>query len=198
MASKIRFPGRARKVVASVISGICALIAVGIIGYPAICANGTEQFNPKAYKGRTGKISLKYRGESSLLVRAKKDNKVMLLSTKNGIVTAPVGSYSIISYQAKATDKNKAAWVASASLSKPIAVEITANQTRQIDLGPPLVASVSVSDNGKRAYMNFKLTNAQGNHNYTITKTTGKTDPPGFRVLDSSGKSVWSGSFSYG
>ena len=198
MTSRVRFPRSIRKAIATIAISICALAAVGIIGYPGICANSIEKFNPNTYKGKIGKISLKYRGESTLFVRNQKSSKEMQLSTKNGIVIAPVGSYRITSYMAKGADKNKVSWIASASFKKPMTIEVTENRTKQVDLGPPLVASIRVRVDGDRANMSFKLTNEQGNHDYMISKTTGKTDPPGFKVIDESGKTVWSGSFAYG
>lgn len=192
-------PKNPRKIVTSVIAGVCALAAIGIIGYPASSGTiGIDRFNPKTYKGQTGKISLRHRGRSVLTAIDKTDRKFTEFSTSNGILLLPVGSYEILECKAIVTDKQKVDWSASMSPDDMLKIKITANETQQLDFGPPFVASIKVTTHGKKADMDLRLTTVQGNGNYIISKTNGKTNPPGFKVINSSGKVVWSGSFAYG
>jgi hypothetical protein len=77
-------------------------------------------------------------------------------------------------------------------------VYIVSNKTRRVNLGQPFVASISVKERSNKAYLDFKLTPSNGNYNCQISKEKGRTNPPGFKMIDSKGNVVWSGSFSYG
>jgi hypothetical protein len=192
----------------TVVGGIWCLFAVSIglfayvVSRQVSTARNVEAFNPAAYQGPTGKIVVPHQGDCSLEVYATDGasaRKRLQLSGKDGVLVAPVGTYVLGSCDLTARDAANREWSASCYPgSSSGRISVTANAPVNLDVGPPFTASVKVHSQGKsQVGMDYQLT-GRGGHSYTIEKNSGADDPPGFQVLDSSGKEVWHGTFAYG
>ncbi len=174
----------------AVVVTVCAALLLAAAIIPSVA---DRSFNPKTYKGKMGKITVQYSGESSLNVRDVKTRNVLVLSTKNGVFQAPVGTYELLSYFGKS-----GAWYfyCSSPLGGGKRITTKPNGNQKLNLGPPFTASVDVRPlNNNQVSMDFNLKSQNGDV-YIMRKDAG--DPPGFQVLDSNKKVIWSGSFRYG
>lgn len=196
-------------VVLTVIGGVWGLVVLGVVGlavyevheYSRVSDSGkVVDFDPAQYQGQTGSIVLSHKGESTLEIGGRDGGGRMRLSTSNGVLSAPVGTYNLFSYEAVGKDESGATWVASGSLSsrgrEPISVK--ANSTQTLELGPPFKASVTVKSTGRgSATLDMSLKGCDGNQ-YTISKKGGRGEPPSFQVLSKTGEVLWQGRFEYG
>ena len=177
-------------------AAFCALALV--IAGSSVLAASVKTFNPKTYKGKMGRISLTYAGECRLGLKDRRNGKIMMYSSRNGVVQAPVGSYKALRYEAVARDGD-GKWTAYCLtiLQTPV-IAVKANSTQKVALGPPFVASVDVSRTGRDSVsLGFNLAGA-GGHRYIIVKGDRNLEPPGFEMYDTSGRIVWQGNFKYG
>ena len=182
--------------------GVLALSGIGI-GVSAYRQVGqytkVEDFDPLQYQGPKGNIVVPHKGESSLEVTGD-GGKRMRLPTKDGVFVVPAGTYSPTSYKAVDKDSSGQEWEASSylSLPKPGKISVKDGSRQDLDVGPPFVASVSVSAKGQeQATLDLKLTGRDGNQ-YTISRKGRLREAPGFEVRDKSGEVVWQGKFAYG
>lgn len=195
----LRIRKGSRSIIPAAIMGICGVAILAIILAPAdaLLESNPTVFKPSSYKGKMGKISIAYKGQFILVAKNKKSSKTWQFSASKGVIQAPVGAYDLISYEAIAKDKQKAQWSAfSTSLNRSVTVK--ADAVQNLKIGPPYTASIAVTPNGRSEItLDFKLVGS-GNEPSTILKNTGTGNPPGFKVIDSSGKVLWQGSFKYG
>ncbi|MEN6371717.1 MAG: hypothetical protein ABFD64_06845 [Armatimonadota bacterium] len=188
-----------RKIMASVLAGVCALVAIGITSYSAKSGTlGFERFDPKTYKGKMGKVTLPYHGNAVLTTFSNSGRKISEYSTTNGVLLLPVGNHDVWGCDAIAKDKNNVSWTASISPGNTLKIDISANKAQKLNFGPPFIASIKVTKHGNKADLDLNVVTAQGNNKCVIKKSDGETDPPRFKVINSTGKVVWSGSFKYG
>jgi len=199
---KMKSAIRGTRTIHIAIPAVIALFVLTLIVVPMMGSTKTKtvQFNPKSYKGQMGKISTSFKGESLLRVRDKSDGTEYVLKSTNGVFQAPVGSYEVSSYEATAKDKAKAEWTAHSTsiASKVKSVTLKANTTCQLKIGPPLTASAkATTKSNNQASLSFSLVDDSGS-SFLISKDSGQTNPPGFKVLSKSGDVLWQGSFKYG
>ena len=104
--------------------GVWGVLALLFIIYSSILAKSiqkqyqAEDFNPAAYQeGNLGKITLPFKGESSITLRDQKSEKQIRFKTSDGFFQAPPGEYSLSSWIGTLTftDKNKSSWTKSTS-----------------------------------------------------------------------------------
>lgn len=186
-----------RNILPTLIAGICGVFLLSLVLVPtAALRDTTTVFKSAGYKGKTGKLSLTFTGKFSLVAKDKKSGKTWKLIASKGVILIPAGSYNLISYEAAANDKRKAAWIAGCgSLNRAITVK--ADSTQKLKLGPPFVASITISPKGSDVSMDLRFTGS-GNEQCTILKSSGVGDEPRFKVINASGAIMWQGSFKYG
>jgi hypothetical protein len=188
----------------TIIGIMWALGAMGlaVMGYVAIShlreALRVEDFDPAAFKGQTGSVTLPHQGESSLIVTDRKANKRLRLHVREGVAQAPVGDYKVDSYEISMKDKAGVTWTASHYSSPSQGLEISAASAAHLNLGPPFTARVEVNESpGGGTMLQFSLT-GPGGESYVMMSGRGRPALPRFEVLDPSGQVVWQGRFEYG
>ena len=146
---------------------------------------------------KTCKITVPHKGKSTLIVEDAKNRRMSTFVTTNSVFSVPEGDYQLVSYSAIAKDKNGIEWEAQCYFDNR-RIKAKPDDTIRLEVGPPFEASVQVAKKGSnKVEMNFVLT-GKGGDRYIISRRDGKSEPPGFQVLDESGKAVWNGSFKYG
>ncbi|NPV48331.1 MAG: hypothetical protein HPY69_15440 [Armatimonadetes bacterium] len=155
-------------------------------------------FDPQTHQGPTGTLTLNWKQPSTLNVRSKQGKEKYKLETKDGTFKLPPGTYAVESWSAKVTDSKGISWVLETRYPRNLqSLEVKADSTTQLALGPPLEASVLASAHGGSASFGFVLKDAAGN-DYTMVGSGKGAQPPGFEVTDETDKVVWSGKFEYG
>lgn len=153
---------------------------------------------PETFKGPVGTLTLAWKQPSTLNVRSKQGKQRHKVETKDGVFKLPPGTYAVESWSAKVTDSKGITWVLETRYPRHLqSLEVKADGTTQLALGPPLEASILASRQGGSANLGFMLRDAAGN-DYTLMSSGKGAQPPGFEVTDEAGKVVWSGKFEYG
>jgi hypothetical protein len=181
-------------------------LAVAVIAVAAavvwVTPGGTNRFDPRAYRGRMGKIVVPFKGESVLYLLKDKmsaASEPLELRTKNGTFTAPVGSFQPYVYYAVVRHNGRITWTAKSQLYRHKRIIVKANTTQQLAVGPPLDVSMEAHQQpGKTVYMTMESL-GRGGEDCTIEQSgTATGEPPSFQVISKAGKVVWSGKFRYG
>ena len=159
-----------------------------------------NEFDPARYEGEMGKIVLTYKGESALLVHNAAGGKLLRLSTRDGTLLAPVGSYTLVAHEARATDEKGVEWTATAYLMgrRSPTVTVAVGTPVQLEVGPPLKASVHVrgGDLGN-LLLDLRLL-GRGGDQYVISGKRGSRETQRFKIIGPSGDVVAQGKFEYG
>jgi hypothetical protein len=182
------------------VSGI-ALASVFFLTYRSMERKSEyAAFDPASFEGATGSIDVPGEGDVSLRLRCSDSGEQYQLGGQDGVLTAPVGSYSVTMYQRRITGSDGVTWRASASTLKGDSAGITVPEGGRVELrlGAPFSTKVqrrSLSD-GRQSF-NLGITGRCGNR-FSI-RAWGKTGvAPGFEAVSGSGEVVWSGKFAYG
>ncbi len=183
--------------------GVLALSVCGLAfyGYRQVAGySEVEDFDHTQYQGETGSIVVPYHGESSLVVADTESDKQIRLSTTDGTLIVPAGTYELFSYDVADEDENGTKWKASCYLfqlkSDKISVEPGSRQ--KLDIGPPFTAKVAAKSKGQgEVSFDMTLTGRDGCQ-YTISRAGESRKAPTFHVLGKSGNVLWKGSFTYG
>jgi len=190
-----------------VAGGAWGLVAVGIaiwLVYSLVTLSSRftpETFDPQEYAGETGKIVIAWQGPCELTLYPESGGEMLRLSSENGQFTAPTGRHSIASWTLRATDQSGSEW---SVIGRPgydwpeqkRTVGVNSTTPAQIDLQLPLRASINADVGGDDVSMGFSLSDGAGGQ-YTIS-SGGRDDPPGFEMMDGSGRVVLTGDFEYG
>jgi hypothetical protein len=189
-----------------VIGGLWGLVVLLGAGYGAYALRGTKSgytppvaFNAETHKGPVGTLTLDWKQASTLNVRGKQGKDKYKVDSTDGSFRLPAGTYMVESWNAKATDSKGIAWTLETRYPRNLQnFEVRAEGAAPLALGPPLEAAVSVGGSaGSSASFGFTLKDAAGN-DYAMMGTGTGTQPPGFEVVDETGKVVWSGKFEFG
>lgn len=188
-----------------IIGGLWGLVVLIGGGYAYYSLRGTQTastalttFDPQTNTGPAGTLTLEWDQPSTLNVRSKQGQEKYKLDTTDGTLKLPPGTYVVESWSAKTTDSKGLTWVLETRYPRSLqSLEVKADSTTQLAVGPPLEASVSASGSGGSASFSFVLKDAAGN-DYTMIGSGKGAQPPGFEVTDEADKVVWSGKFEYG
>lgn len=188
----------------TVIGGLwgLAVVAIGIVAgigiHQAIQAARPKTFNPAAYKGPVGTISLGYAGNADMNARLVKDNKYWRFSFVNGVAKAPAGVYRVRSIDLMAPGKENMAWSAYISpLPDDTELTVKAGSQATFKAGSPFTAQVSIDRvEGDKASFSLVVTDCC-NHTAAF-RNLEKKDIAGFQVLSKSGQILWKGQFQPG
>jgi len=167
---------------------------------PASTQPRIQSFDPAQHKGDTGQIVLAHKGRSELVVQDTRSGRVMRLSTTDGVLVAPAGTYRLVMYRAIATDQSNREWSARCSLRarSPRSITVQANGSQKLDVGPPFKARIEARRLPRdQVYFSFKLTGC-GGHDYQLLRGGRRAPAPQFQVTDGSGRVVSRGTFRYG
>lgn len=120
-------------------------------------------------------------------------------SFKDGRLSVPAGKYTIVSYTVGVPAKDGNRWLAVCSQFGPEAVvAVDAGKTARLDIGTGLTAVAVVSGaSAERANLDLRVEDS-GGRRFTIQQMAAGARQPGFIAIDSSGKTVWQGSFQFG
>lgn len=157
------------------------------------------RFDPKTHKGDTGRISVSVKGESSIIL-TNAAGDIVSLTSKTDQLIAPVGTYKWEVCYVRVRDSKSGKM--SQLVSRPPAgktprISVRKGSTTKLAMGLPLSASVAVKSVGpSRVQMDLNLV-GRGGERCTI-RHINRSDKPQFKVLNSSGRVVWTGSFEYG
>jgi hypothetical protein len=123
------------------------------------------------------------------------------VNSTNGVFVVPAGKYVFISYSMNATDAKGNTWRASAN-NGGSSVDVPAGEEQDVrlEVGPPLKASIEAGDAGNGSVSLDLFVTGAGDFKYSIyaNRSDGGVVKPGFRAVDSSGKTVWENVFEYG
>ena len=152
------------------------------------------EFNPRTYKGATGKIVVPtWKAAELTLMRDDRDSGMLSVKTSDGTFTVPTGKYLVISLS-RTVKHGAAGWTLSSSYDKPVSV--SRGSVVRLNAGQQLVASVKVLQGGSRVNMELQILGGAG-ESCTISEL-GSSKAPGFQVLSKQGKILWSGKFEAG
>lgn len=155
------------------------------------------QFDPRTYKGPTGKIVVpNWKTAELTLMRESGDSNGEILSVKtsDGTFTVPTGKYRVIDLSQTVKD-GAAGWTLSSSYEKPVSV--SRGSVVRLNAGQQLVASVKVVQGSRgRVDMDLQIL-GRGGESCSISEL-GNSKAPGFQVLSKQGKVLWSGKFEAG
>ena len=179
-----------------------AAVAFGAVGYRyASSALVPTDFNADSYHGTVGDIILPNKTPASLVLAKEKTLKRLRVEVSDGMAKAPVGSYKVERYLASATNRAGNEWTAEWNPDREESPTIVVGAAPvHLDVGPPFVVLVtSETQRSRAAVADFTLViTGAGNRPYTVTNHSARASPPGFQVLDNTGRVVWRGSFEYG
>ncbi|MBM4045817.1 MAG: hypothetical protein FJ279_11935 [Planctomycetes bacterium] len=193
-------------VVLTVVGGVWGLLAlclVGLIGWliwVGLRAMRVEDFDPRKYEGRMGRIALSHKAESELMLMGEKRGKRIRFKTADGAVLVPEGKYRPFEYATFSQDEAGAKWKASCYLFRGMAdsLSVSAESVSELAVGPPFTARVTVGkESAEEVALDLKVT-GQGGDGYTIRRADGKDEPPGFEVVGPDGKVVLRDRFKFG
>ena len=168
-----------------------------------VAAQGLVKFNPETYKGKAGKITVPYRGESMLYeikFNKRKNPTLTRFVTKNGTFTVPARKHEFKDYYAIVRSGGRLRWSALSSLyyGKLSKVTVKPGGSVAMNVGPPCAASIKVEQpDRKHVYMSLDLV-GRGGEDVQIQRHDAAIKKPGFQVLSSKGKVLTQGSFEYG
>jgi len=177
-------------------SGIPAPLLKPSASPPASDYPRFSQFDPRTYKGPTGKIVVPtWKTAALTLIREGGDSNGEMLSVKtsDGTFTVPTGKYMVINLSQTVKD-GAAGWTLSSSYEKPIT--LSRGSMVRLNAGQGLVGSVKVSQNGKQVNMALEIL-GRGGDLCTISGPA-SSKPAAFQVLSKQGKVLWSGKFEAG
>ena len=117
----------------------------------------------------------------------------------DGKASVVAGKYTVLQMNLTQWDEAGAEWAISGRGGKGGNFQILPDQTLQLQLGPPLKASIEVDQNNGTALMTFLLV-GRGEEVYAGgASKDGKMQPaPKFEILDETGKVLATGTFEYG
>jgi len=114
-----------------------------------------------------------------------------MLKSGNGVFKAPVGKYRLLGYDSPVTGRREP--IVSGRYRNPPVIAVTDGSTYRLKAGPPLVASIAVSQTGRNyVTMDLRLTGRGGEQCMISTKE------PRFQVLSKAGRVLQEGKFKYG
>jgi hypothetical protein len=156
-----------------------------------------SQFDPRTYKGPTGKIVVPtWKTANLTLMRegGSSESEILSVKTSDGTFTVPTGKYTVISLSQTVKD-GAAGWTLSSSYEKPVSV--SRGSVVRLNAGQQLVASVKVVESGRgRVNMDLQIV-GRGGESCSISEI-GSSKAPGFQVLSKQGKVLWNGKFEAG
>ncbi len=177
-------------------SGIPAPLLKPSASPPASDYPRFSQFDPRTYKGPTGKIVVPtWKTANLTLMREVRgsESEILSVKTSDGTFTVPTGKYMVISLSQTVKD-GAAGWTLSSSYEKPVSV--SRGSVVRLNAGQRLVASVKVLQGGGRVKMDLQIV-GRGGESCSISEI-GSSKAPGFQVLSKQGKVLWSGKFEAG
>ena len=190
-----------------VAGGAWGVVAIGIIAwlcytFATLSSRFTpETFDPARYSGETGQIIMARQGPCGLTLSPDRGGRMLRLSSEDGRFTAPAGRYRVASWELRATDQEGRQWSLTGrpGYDRPEqrgTLDVSSTIPARIDLKLPLRASINADVGGETISMGFVLSDGAGGQ-YTIS-SGGRDDPPGFEMLDGTGRVVLTGDFEYG
>lgn len=162
-------------------------------------SQGVTNFDPKAYKGKTGKITVPYRGESAIVTALTEPGKrtaYQKYDSKDGTFVVPVGRHRVMMYYAYVRSGRTVSWSA-AGRPRSLSANVVAGRSVSVNIGPPITASIKAQQMGKTLYLSLNMT-GRGGEEAQINRVIGRGKAPGFQVLSQQGKVLMQGSFRYG
>ena len=154
-------------------------------------------FDPAAYTGETGRITVDYEGSVMLEASAPNKDVRYRLTGDVGGIQAPVGDLLPYNLELRSAGEG-GTWTASSRLgrnNKPL--RVTAGDPVSLETGLPMTASVTVKQKASRQVaLDFKLQGKNG-ENYSI-RGPKRSQIPRFELRNQRGDIVLSGAFSYG
>ena len=201
-----KMPGGVAATAAGAVWGLLSIsvIAIGIAFYAfaqrqEAVATKVEAYDASQDQGSKGSIVLPFKGRSTLELIGE-GGKMVRLSTQDGTIAAPAGTFRPVSYEAIGKSEDGNEWAATCTLSSRSLGTLTVAEgsSQYLRVGPPFTASVSVKTKGQNeATLDLKLVGVDGNQ-YTIMRRDGRGEPPAFQVIALSGETLWQGKFEYG
>ncbi len=189
-----------------VLGGLWGLLVLLWAGYDTYSLRGMEPrgasstaFDPQTHEGPTGAFTLDWHRPSTLNVREKLGSGKYKVKSQDGALRLPVGTYTVESWNAEATDDKGLVWLLETRYPKsPETIKAKAEGTTALPYGSGLHARITTASAPRgAASFEFTLKDAAGN-TYSLMSRGQKAQPPGFEVTDQSGQVVWSGKFEYG
>jgi hypothetical protein len=157
-----------------------------------------REFDARHYDGKTGTVILSYNGRTELELQDQKNHERLLVFSTNGVLVAPVGSYSLSRCRLVAADEQEKQWDAYCFFrSAPRTFVVREDVPAQLDIGPPFTARVKAEkrSDGNHA-LSFILTDRADNQ-FAVYGPSPRI-PPSFETLSVDGRVVWTGKFQYG
>ena len=153
------------------------------------------QIDAARYKGKAGKIILPVKGDSFVYLYRPDTRKQTpyQLTSKDGVFKAPAGKYQLLMYYVTSKDRGRRGLMISGRYKKPITISVSRGSTYRLKAGPPITASIKVSQRGANAVTMDLLLTGCGGEQCTIS-----SKEPRFRVLSKAGKVLQEGKFKYG
>lgn len=196
------------------VSAAWGLLCLVLVGWPLLhLGEGDHQgrretFNPANHKGPVGKIMIPYQGSAKLTLRpavspgqkAKTKPGRLVLNTTDGTFIAPAGNYRLSEIEFTAPDAQGKNWEARAPFyerqNKDLVV--SADQTVQLEAGPPFKVTVPVLDiSGDMVVLDYDV-RGRGGDGFTLSHPDQLGNPPQFEVVNAKGQVVWSDKFEFG
>lgn len=185
--------------------GLFAIVFGGLFAFFLVMglrSMQVEDFDPAAFKGKTGRIILTHKAESELVMMGMggMSAKRLRFKTTDGVITAPEGKYFPFEYTAFARDQAGKKWKASCMLFRGSGdqLSVIAESPRDLTVGPPFIAKVTVTrEPGGEVGIDLKVTGSCGN-SYTLQQADSDNAPPGFEVIGPDGKVVLKDKFHFG
>jgi len=174
-----------------------ALVAILLLVFSSIKNNyNYQEFQPGNYTGQTGRLVLPEQSSVTGFFINNDNNSNIRVSSDNGDLLMPVGSYILKHLQL--TNKDSTNWTAMVyPIGTKAIVKIKSEPPTEYRIGLPFNAAVNSRKNKKGQYsFSFKLTDCNGNK-ASITRSSGNK-VPAFELLDQDGKSLWRQKFQYG
>jgi hypothetical protein len=147
------------------------------------------------YKGNAGTIILPLKGDSFVYLYRTDTRKEApyQLTSKDGVFKAPAGKYQLLMYYVTSKDRGRRGPMISGRYSKPITISVSRGSTYRLKAGPPLTASIRVSQRGANAVTMDLMLTGRGGEQCTIS-----SKEPRFQVLSRAGKVLQEGKFKFG
>lgn len=194
----MRKPKRGGSTALKWLAGACCLAFLGAtwLAEEGQCGQ-IEKFDPAQYQGAMGRIVLPLKGQAFLLVMDAQGSRILHLTSKDGSFQAPVGQFKLLRYYATTTDASQEKWIVTGTPAQDKSqLNVTADASVDLEVGPPFTASVTVTKEQDQANLSLTLLGRGGDK--CVIQKMGPPEPPSFQVVAQGGQVVWSAAFKFG